>query len=201
MHDSVARLIKMLARLPGMGKRSAERAALHLMRHKDAQLEPIIKALDDVRARIVTCSSCNHLDAENPCHICADPRRRHDGRICVVEDVSDLWALERSGAFKGTYHVLGGALSAIDGRGPDELNIPALAARASAEGVSEIIIATAGTLDGKATACYIADMLETTGVAVTRIAQGVPAGGELSYLDEGTLLTALNARRKMEEAY
>lgn len=201
MHDVVARLVKNMARLPGMGKRSAERAALHLMRDKDGRMTPLIDALVAVREQIVSCSLCNNLDAQNPCHICADPRRAEDGRICVVEDVSDLWALERISAYKGLYHILGGALSAIDGRGPDELNVPALVARASSPDITEVVIATASTLDGRATACYVADALEPCGVNVTRIAQGVPSGGELSYLDEGTLLTALNARRKMEEAW
>ncbi|MET0154682.1 MAG: recombination mediator RecR [Rickettsiales bacterium] len=200
MHESVARLVKTLARLPGMGKRSAERAALHLMREKESRIEPLLFALSDVKQRIVTCSVCRNLDAIDPCHVCADPRRAREGRICVVEDVSDLWAIERSGAFKGRYHVLGGALSAIEGRGPDELCVPALVARVKSENVEEVIVATATTLDGRATASYVADALEPTGVAVTRIAQGVPVGGELSYLDEGTLLTALTARRKMEEA-
>jgi recombination protein RecR len=197
MHDVVAALVRLLSRQPGVGKRSAERAALHLMRNKETHLLPLIETLRIVAERVVPCAECNNLDVANPCHICASDRRRQPKQICVVEDVSDLWAMERSGMYKGMYHVLGGTLSAAEGRGPEALGIPVLERRVRAGVAEEVILATSTTLEGQATAHYLADALERTGVSVTRLAQGVPIGGELCYLDEGTLVAALQARRRM----
>ncbi len=188
------RLIGLLAKLPGLGPRSARRAALYLLKRNDSLLKPLARALSVAAENIRTCSVCGNLDARDPCGVCADPRR-DDSLICVVEDVADMWALERSAAFRGRYHVLGGALSALDGVGPDDLNIPALVARAGRAEVSEVILATNVTVDGQTTAHYIADRLAECGVTVSGLAHGVPVGGELDYLDEGTLSQALKARR------
>ncbi len=160
-------------------------------------MEPLARALDDAARTIRPCGICGNLDAVDPCHICAD-ERRDASAICVVEDVADLWALERTGAFRGRYHVLGGTLSAIDGVGPEDLRIPTLVERAGAGGVTEVILATNLTVDGQTTAHYIAEQLAPAGVRVTRLAHGVPVGGELDYLDDGTLTAALRARRSPE---
>jgi len=190
----IERLIELLARLPGLGPRSARRAALHLMKRREALLEPLTAALETASRTIRTCSSCGNLDSQDPCAICADPRR--DGTlVCVVEDVADLWAIERSGAFRGRYHVLGGVLSALDGTGPEDLRIASLVDRVRREDMREAIIATNATVEGQTTAHYLADRLAGTGIAVTRLASGVPVGGELDYLDDGTLSAALRARR------
>src|SRR5919202_4700901 len=187
-------LIRLLAKLPGLGPRSARRAALHLMKRRESLLEPLAAALAQAAEAIRTCSICGNLDTVEPCAICRDPER--DGTaICVVEDVSDLWALERTGAFRGRYHVLGGTLSALDGVGPDELNIARLIARLGSD--TELILALNATVEGQTTAHYIADRAAATGARVSRLAQGVPIGGELDYLDEGTLTAALNARREL----
>ena len=192
----IDRLIQLLAKLPGLGPRSARRAALHLIRRKESLLEPLAKALAEASATIRICSVCGNIDTVDPCAICADPRR--DAKtICVVEQVADLWALERISHFKGRYHVLGGTLSALDGVGPDDLRIPQLVARAKREGTAEIILATNATVEGQTTAHYIAESLADSGAAVTGLAHGVPVGGELDYLDDGTLLAALRARRKI----
>lgn len=195
--NEIERLITLLARLPGLGPRSARRAALMLIKRRESLLEPLARALDEAARTIRTCSTCGNVDTADPCHICAD-ERRDASQICVVEDVADLWALERTGAFRGRYHVLGGTLSAIDGVGPDELRIPALVRRASAPEVSEIILATNLTVEGQTTAHYITERLADAGVSVTRLAHGVPVGGELDYLDDGTLTAALRARRTAE---
>jgi len=195
----IERLIELLARLPGLGPRSARRAALHLMKRRESLLEPLADALTTASRAIQVCSTCGNLDSRDPCGICADAKR--DGSlICVVEDVADLWAIERSGAFRGRYHVLGGVLSALDGTGPEDLRIASLVARVRGTGgepgaVREVVLATNATVEGQTTAHYIADRLAGTGVAITRLAHGVPVGGELDYLDDGTLSAALRARR------
>jgi recombination protein RecR len=195
--NEIERLITLLARLPGLGPRSARRAALQLIKRRESLLEPLAKALDEAARTIRTCAVCGNVDTTDPCHIC-DDEARDKAIVCVVEDVADLWALERTGAFRGRYHVLGGTLSAIDGVGPDELRIPALVERASGGAVKEIILATNLTVEGQTTAHYITEKLALSGVAVTRLAHGVPVGGELDYLDDGTLTAALRARRTAE---
>lgn len=190
----IERLVQLLARLPGLGPRSARRAALQLLKKREVLLEPLTRALADASAAIKACATCGNLDSQNPCAVCADPRR-DQGLVCVVAEVGDLWALERSGAFKGRYHVLGGMLSALDGVGPEQLNIQGLVARAREGGMREAILALDATVDGQTTAHYIADRLADTGVKVSRLAHGVPVGGELDYLDDGTIAAALNARR------
>ena len=192
----IDKLIQLLAKLPGLGPRSARRAALHLIRRKESLMEPIARAMAEAAATIRLCSVCGNIDTQDPCAICTDPRR--DGAtICIVEQVADLWALERTAQYKGRYHVLGGTLSALDGVGPDDLRIPELVARAKREGVAEVILATNATVEGQTTAHYIAESLAGSGIAVTGLAHGVPVGGELDYLDDGTLLQALKARRKV----
>ena len=192
----VERLIELLAKLPGLGPRSARRAALHLLKRRDALLAPLVAALGAAAERVRSCSVCGNLDTAERCAVCRD-ERREGAVICVVEEVADLWALERTGVFRGRYHVLGGALSALDGVGPEDLNIPRLVARASEGQVREVIVATSSTVDGQTTAHYIADRLADCGVEVSRLAQGVPVGGELEYLDDGTLAAALKARRPL----
>ena len=192
--SDIERLIQLLAKLPGLGPRSARRAALYLVKRRESLLEPLVKALADTAENVGACSECGNLDVRDPCTICSDARRER-AVICVVEDVADLWALERTVAFKGRYHVLGGTLSALDGVGPDDLEIPRLVARAGASDVEEIILAVSATVDGQTTAHYIADALDGCGVAISGLAHGVPVGGELDYLDEGTLSAALKARR------
>lgn len=194
MSSALDNLITMLAKLPGLGPRSARRAALHLAKKREALLVPLAKAMAEAAETIRTCATCGNLDVHDPCAICTDPKR-DASVICVVEDVADLWALERSALFRGRYHVLGGTLSALDGVGPDDLNIPALIARARAEEVGEVILATNATVDGQTTAHYIVERLADCGVDVTGLAHGVPVGGELDYLDDGTLGAALKARR------
>ncbi len=192
----IERLIQLLARLPGLGPRSARRAGLHLIRKKETLLVPLAGAMAEAAAKIVECGTCGNIDVSNPCAICADTRRE-DGLICVVEDVSDLWAMERAVAVRGRYHVLGGVLSALDGVGPEELNIARLITRAAAPQVSEIVLAMNATVDGQATAHYIMDRCEHLDIRVTRLAHGVPVGGELDYLDEGTLAAAMKSRREL----
>ncbi len=185
-------LIRLLAKLPGLGPRSARRAALHLMKRRESLLEPLAAALAQAAEAIRTCSVCGNLDTLEPCAMCRDPER-DAATICVVEDVSDLWALERTGAFRGRYHVLGGTLSALDGIGPDDLNIERLLARIKPG--MEMILALNATVEGQTTAHYLADKVAGRDVRISRLAQGVPIGGELDYLDEGTLTAALKARR------
>jgi recombination protein RecR len=192
----VERLIELLAKLPGLGPRSARRAALHLLKRRDALLAPLVAALGAAAERVRSCSVCGNLDTAERCAVCRD-ERREGAVICVVEEVADLWALERTGVFRGRYHVLGGALSALDGVGPEDLNIPRLVARASESQVREVIVATSSTVDGQTTAHYLADRLADCGVEISRLAQGVPVGGELEYLDDGTLAAALKARRPL----
>ncbi len=192
--SEIDRLIQLLARLPGLGPRSARRAALQLMKRRESLMLPLADSLRRAAETLCDCTLCGNLDTSDPCALCADPGR--DGAlICVVEEIADLWAIERSGAFKGRYHVLGGTLSALDGRGPDDLRVGALAARASAPEVREVILALSATVDGQTTAHYIAERLADCAVTVSRLAHGVPVGGELDYLDDGTLTAALKARR------
>ena len=192
--NEIDQLIQLLAKLPGLGPRSARRAALYLLKRRESLLTPLAQGLADAAAHVAQCSQCGNLDTTDPCAICADARR--DGtHLCVVEDVADLWAIERSGAFAGRYHVLGGTLSALEGVGPEELRVEQLVARVVRDGVGEVILALSATVEGQTTAHYLADRLGQSGVAVTRLAQGVPMGGELDYLDDGTLSAALAARR------
>ena len=190
----IERLIQLLGRLPGLGPRSARRVALHLLKKRETLMQPLSAALADAARAIRACTTCGNLDTVEPCSICADPGR-DSGLICVVEDVGDLWAMERGKIFRGRYHVLGGSLSALDGIGPDELNVAGLVRRVAAGGVPEVILATNATVDGQTTAHYLAERLSEHGVPVTRLAHGVPVGGELDWLDDGTLATALKARR------
>lgn len=194
MGPELDRLIALLAKLPGLGPRSARRAALALIQKREVLLQPLAAALEAAAAAIRPCSVCGNLDSTDPCGVCADDRRDRSV-ICVVESVGDLWALERAGAHRGLYHVLGGTLSAIGGRGPEDLTIQQLLRRVAGGGVAEVILALGATVDGQATAHLVADRLRPLGVAVTRLAHGVPVGGELGYLDDGTLAAALKARR------
>lgn len=189
-------LVRLLGRLPGLGPRSARRVALELLRHRESLLAPLIKALADASEKVSECSVCGNLDLKDPCGVCADPARdRH--LLCVVEDVADLWALERARVFHGLYHVLGGVLSALDGVGPEDLRVAGLLARATTPDVREVILAMNATVDGQTTVYYLSNRLQGSGVAVSRLAHGVPIGGELDYLDDGTLGTALRARRPL----
>ena len=189
----IERLIQLLSKLPGLGPRSARRAALHLVKKKDELLAPLAKAMDVAVERVVVCTTCGNIDTSDPCTICADPRR-DQSTIVVVEDVADLWALERAGALNARYHVLGGALSPLDGIGPDDLGIDRLVSRVTAGGINEVILAVNATVEGQTTAHYIMDRLAGSGVKVSRLAHGVPVGGELDYLDEGTLSAAMRQR-------
>ncbi len=192
--SEIERLIQHLAKLPGLGPRSARRAALHLIKRRESLLEPLAAAMREAAEAIRVCARCGAIDTADPCAICTDPRR-DPTLICVVEDVADLWALDRTGSFKGRYHVLGGTLSALDGRAPEDLNVDTLVARAAAPEIVEVILATSATVEGQTTAHYVADRIAGCGVTVTRLAHGVPIGGELDYLDDGTLSAALKARR------
>jgi recombination protein RecR len=191
----IERLIQLLAKLPGLGPRSARRAALVLLKKREVLLEPLSLAMRDAAAAIKTCAVCGNLDTTTPCALCRDPRR-DPHLLCAVEDVADLWALERAGVFKGKYHVLGGALSALDGITPEKLNVASLLERVNS-GVDEVILAMNATVEGQTTAHYLMDALAPLGVKVTRLAHGVPVGGELDYLDEGTLSAAFKARRPL----
>jgi recombination protein RecR len=194
--SEIERLIQLLARLPGLGPRSARRAALHLIRKREALLAPLAEAIRVAADRVVVCPVCNNIDTQAPCGICRDDRR-DSSLLVVVADVGDLWALERSGALKARYHVLGGTLSPLDGIGPKELGIETLVARAAEGGLKEVVLALNATVDGQTTAHYITDALQPLGLKVTRLAHGVPVGGELDYLDEGTLAAALRSRTAM----
>jgi len=190
----IEHLIGLMARLPGLGPRSARRAVLHMLRKRETVMAPLAKALAQVVISARDCTICGNIGTEDPCDICRNPRRA-TGELCVVETVSDLWAMERGQAFKGRYHVLGGTLSALDAIGPDELRIPQLVTRVAEERISEVILALNATVDGATTGHYIADALAQSGVRVTSLAQGVPMGGELDYLDDGTIGAALRARK------
>ena len=189
----IERLIQILARLPGLGPRSARRVALHLIKKREALMAPLAAALTEAHGRIVECRRCGNVDVCDPCTICTDATR--DGRtLVVVADVGDLWALERAAALNARYHVLGGVLSPLDGVGPEDLNLGRLVGRVHEDGVTEVILALGATVDGQTTAHYIADLLRDLPVKITRLAQGVPVGGELDYLDEGTLSAAIRSR-------
>jgi recombination protein RecR len=192
----IERLIQLLARLPGLGPRSARKAALGLLKRREDLLLPLAHAMQTAVERIVACPTCGNLDTVSPCTICQDPRRDRS-LIVVVEEVGDLWALERAQVVEGLYHVLGGHLSALDGIGPDKLSIDSLLARASDPAVKEILLALNATVEGQSTAHYLMDRLSPTGVTISRLAQGVPIGGELDYLDEGTLAAAIKSRRRL----
>ncbi|MBY8827812.1 recombination mediator RecR [Hephaestia mangrovi] len=187
-------LTQALSRLPGLGPRSARRAVLHLLKKRETALEPLRAALEQVAERLATCSICGNVDTTDPCGICAD-HRRDPRALCVVEEVADLWALDRSRLFPGKFHVLGGRLSALEGVRPEDLAIDTLLARVEAGGIDEIVLAMNATLEGQTTAHYIAERLERFPVRLTQLAHGLPVGGELDYLDEGTLAQALRARR------
>ena len=187
-------LTQALARLPGLGPRSARRAVLHLLKKREAAMTPLLRALEAVNERLAICSTCGNVDTTNPCGICADPRR--DARLlCVVEEVSDLWALDRSRLFPGRFHVLGGRLSALEGVRPEDLTIDRLIGRVAEGGIDEVVLAMNATLEGQTTAHYLAERLERFPIRLTQLAHGLPVGGELDYLDEGTLAQALRARR------
>lgn len=192
--SDIENLIALMARLPGLGPRSARRAVLHLIKKRGALMDPLSDALYRVATTARECVSCGNIGTTEVCEICRSEKRAN-GQLCVVEDVADLWAMERSGVFSGRYHVLGGVLSALDNVGPDELRIPLLARRVADEGIREVILALNATVDGQTTAHYISDLLEGAEVEVTSLAQGVPIGGELDYLDDGTISAALKARK------
>ena len=189
-------LIGLMARLPGLGPRSARRAVLTLLKKRAALMAPLAQAMAGVALSAKDCSICGNIGTTEICQICADPARA-TGELCVVEDVADLWAMERGGAFKGRYHILGGTLSPLDAMGPDELRIPALLDRVAQDGVTEVILALNATVDGQTTAHYIAEVLAASGVQLSSLAQGVPIGGELDYLDDGTISAALRARKRL----
>ncbi len=190
------RLIDLFAKLPGLGPRSARRAVLHLMKKRETALLPLVRALSEAAEAVRPCATCGNLDSDDECGICRDPRR-DAGAICVVEDVAGLWAMERAGVFRGRYHVLGGLLSALDGVTPEALRIPLLAGRAAAPEVEEIVLALPATIDGQTTAHVVAEAMEGAGVRVTSLAQGVPVGGELDWLDDGTISAAMRARKAL----
>ena len=192
--NAIDRLVQLFSRLPGLGPRSARRAVLFLIKRRESLMLPLAQGLRDTADAIKSCETCGNIDVNDPCLVCTD-LRRDDTIICVVEDVADLWALERTSSYNGLYHVLGGTLSALDGVGPEDLSISGLITRADLDKVVEIILATSATVDGQTTAHYVAERLEGCEVIVSRLAHGVPVGGELDYLDDGTLSAALKARR------
>lgn len=194
--SSLEHLIQLFARLPGLGPRSARRLVLHLIKQRTALMRPLAAQLTTVLDNIHVCSACGNVDVQDPCQICRDPRRQRT-LMCVVADVADLWALERAGIFRGQYHVLGGILSAIDGVAPEDLRLEQLARRTAGDNVQEVILALGATVEGQTTAHYIADQLQAGGIKISRLAHGVPVGGELDYLDEGTLTAAMNARQAL----
>ncbi len=193
----INRLMTLLARLPGLGPRSARRLVLHLLKHRETVLANLVQALEETARTVTTCGHCGNLDTGDPCAICCD-ERRDSSIVCVVENVDDLWAMERSAAFAGRYHVLGGTLSALDGIGPEDLRMAELVTRARSPDVQEVVLATSATVPGQTTAHYLVDMLSSCGVTVSRLSLGVPVGGELNFLDDGTLGAAMQARRTLE---
>lgn len=192
-HSDIDELIRLFARLPGLGPRSARRAVLQLIRQKEQLMKPLASAISRAMENVRTCTNCGNLDTRDPCSVCSD-QRRDQSSICVVEELADLWAIERCNLYRGQYHVLGGTLSALDDRGPSQLNIESLIVRAARPEVTEIILATNATIEGQTTAHYITNRLSECGVSISRLAQGIPMGGELDYLDDGTLGAALKAR-------
>lgn len=191
----INQLVQLLAKLPGLGPRSGRRAALHLIKKKSALLSPLITAMEKAHQVIQSCHACGNLDTKDTCNICHDPKRDRT-IICVVEDVGDLWAMERSGAYKGLYHILGGTLSALDGIGPEDLNIPKLVHRIEQGNITEVLLALNATLEGQTTAHYLAERIKEYKIKTTRLAYGVPIGGEIDYLDDGTISAALSARQQ-----
>jgi recombination protein RecR len=198
MQHEIEQLTIMLRRLPGLGPRSAKRVILHLLKKPDSLMTPLADLIAKTADRVVTCHICGNFDVQSPCEICQDSARDRS-TICVVEEVDDLWALESTNSYNGLYHVLGGILSPLDGIGPEDLNIPGLLERLSKSHVNELIMALGATVDGQSTAHYITDHLDGTDINITRLSHGVPVGGELDYLDEGTLITALKSRRPVGE--
>ena len=194
--SEVEKLIISIAQLPGLGKRSAQRIALHLLKHKDKSLNPLMQVMQEAANKIINCELCGNIDTLNPCSICQDKRRDRE-TICIVEDISDLWTFERSGFYRGLYHVLGGVLSAVNGIGIEELSIQNLYDRIKKENFKEVILALSATTEGQTTRHVIADKIENFNMNVTRLAQGLPIGGEVQYLDENTLNTAFQGRRKI----
>jgi len=192
----IERLIQLLAKLPGLGPRSARRAALFLIKNRERLLSPLAAAMAEAHEKVTICTECGNVDTVDPCTLCTDPRRDRT-LVCVVEEVGDLWALERAGAWSGLYHVLGGTLSAIEGVRPEDLSIGALVERSARLQVKEVVLALNATVEGQTTAHYITERLKTRGIAASRLAHGVPVGGELDYLDEGTLTQAIRARRPL----
>lgn len=192
----IERLVRLLARLPGLGQRSAQRAALAMLKRRDTLMLPLADALEGCARAVRPCGRCGNLDSTDPCGVCRDPRREA-GTLCVVAEAEDLWALERAGIFRGRYHVLGGTLKALEGIGPDELGVERLLHRVQEEGASEVILALGATVDGQTTSHYLADRLKPLGCTVTRLGHGMPVGGELTFLDEGTLDAALRARQRV----
>ncbi|MBN8827691.1 MAG: recombination protein RecR [Sphingobacteriia bacterium] len=194
MNNDLEKLINLFSKLPGLGPRSARRIVLHLIKHKNKLLTPLISTMDEVLNNIQNCRVCNNLDISNPCNVCLDNRRTHT-QICVVEEIGDLWAIEKGGFFDGTYHVLGGTLSAIDGIGPDQLAIDSLIRRIENEGIEEVILANNATVEGKTTAHYITERIKGFNIKISRLAYGIPVGGEIDYLDELTLSAAISSRQ------
>ncbi len=190
----IEHIIKLLSRLPGLGPRSARRAVLHLLKNRENLMLPMAQSLDTAAEVIKECSECHNLDSSSPCSICSS-KSRDASKICVVEDISDLWAIEKTASFKGYYHVLGGTLSALDGITPEDLSIPHLIERVTSDTVKEVIIALNATIDGQTTAHYISDCLQSCGVSTTQLAHGLPIGGQIDYMDDGTISTALKSRK------
>ncbi len=195
-NEEINKLILLISKLPGLGPKSASRAVLHLLKRKEQLMIPLSEALLTASDKIITCEECGNIDLNSPCNMCTD-EDRNITQICVVEDVADLWALEKSGVFKGYYHVLGGNLSAINGIGPDALNIKKLVDRVGNKSIKEVILALSTTVDGQTTAHYVADCLSNSDIEVSRLGQGVPVGGELDYMDEGTIAAAISSRQKI----
>ena len=193
----IENLMKLMSRLPGLGPRSARRAALYLLKNRESLMQPLATAMARAAEAVEECPLCHNLDSISPCSICRDTAR-DPAALCVVEDIADLWAIEKSGAFRGRYHVLGGTLSALDGIGPEDLSIPHLVRRAREGGKEEVIIALSATIDGQTTAHYVADLLRPSGVSITQLARGVPVGGQIDTLDDGTIVTALKARKSVQ---
>ena len=193
-NDAITRAIEQLARLPGLGPRSARRIVLHLLRHRESRLAPLAEALAALAGAVRVCGICGNFDTTDPCRICSNEKRERE-LVCVVKDVADLWAMERAGVFRGRYHVTGGLLSPLDGITPEDLRIPQLVNRVRSEGVREVILALDATVEGQTTAHYIADALADTDVKISHLAHGMPVGGELEFLDDGTIAAAFRARR------
>lgn len=195
--QEIEKLVKIIAKLPALGSRSARRIVLNLLKKRETSLLPLIEALTEVSDRVKTCEICGNYDTVSPCSICCSDKRE-ESQLCVVQDVADLWAMERVGFFKGRYHVLGGVLSALDGIAPEDLNIDQLAARIEKEHIGEVILALPATVDGQITAHYLVSRLKELGVKITSLAQGIPVGAELDYMDEGTIQLAINSRKEMQ---